>query len=214
MPRPFRLTIPLLAAALLALFAAAPAPAQAAPGADHAARRLHHRLARLLAGAAVGPAAAHRLHQHRLRRHAARPRLQPGRYDGDNEGHGGFLATDIANQNQLPGWLVRHPPRHRAHAPRHQRRLEQPSHRADPRRVRHAGGPDAGQQPGHEDPGGADHPDDPERLHRCPPRRGRAQQRHPRLGREQEHRRSRRSPWSTSSPASTRRGHRRRRTPE
>jgi lysophospholipase L1-like esterase len=26
-------------------------------------------------------------------------------YDGDNEGHGGFLATNIANQNQLPGWL-------------------------------------------------------------------------------------------------------------
>jgi lysophospholipase L1-like esterase len=27
-------------------------------------------------------------------------------HDGDNEGHGGFLATDIANQNQLPGWLA------------------------------------------------------------------------------------------------------------
>lgn len=27
-------------------------------------------------------------------------------YDGDNEGHGGFLATNIANQNQLPGWLA------------------------------------------------------------------------------------------------------------
>jgi lysophospholipase L1-like esterase len=26
-------------------------------------------------------------------------------YDGDNEGHGGFLATNVANQNQLPGWL-------------------------------------------------------------------------------------------------------------
>ena len=26
-------------------------------------------------------------------------------YDGDNEGHGGYLATNIANQNQLPGWL-------------------------------------------------------------------------------------------------------------
>ena len=26
-------------------------------------------------------------------------------YDGDNEGHGGFLATGILNQNQLPGWL-------------------------------------------------------------------------------------------------------------
>jgi len=26
-------------------------------------------------------------------------------YDGDNEGHGGYLATDIANNNQLPGWL-------------------------------------------------------------------------------------------------------------
>ncbi len=26
-------------------------------------------------------------------------------HDGDNEGHGGFLAVNIANQNQLPGWL-------------------------------------------------------------------------------------------------------------
>ncbi|WP_328912215.1 MULTISPECIES: GDSL-type esterase/lipase family protein [unclassified Streptomyces] len=26
-------------------------------------------------------------------------------YDGDNEGHGGILATNIASQNQLPGWL-------------------------------------------------------------------------------------------------------------
>jgi lysophospholipase L1-like esterase len=26
-------------------------------------------------------------------------------FDGDNEGHGGFLATNIANQNLLPGWL-------------------------------------------------------------------------------------------------------------
>ncbi|KAG8714593.1 hypothetical protein FRC12_021291 [Ceratobasidium sp. 428] len=26
-------------------------------------------------------------------------------YDGDNEGHGGYLATNIANQNQLPPWL-------------------------------------------------------------------------------------------------------------
>ena len=26
-------------------------------------------------------------------------------YDGENEGHGGFLVTNVANQNQLPGWL-------------------------------------------------------------------------------------------------------------
>ncbi|TFK61439.1 SGNH hydrolase, partial [Pluteus cervinus] len=26
-------------------------------------------------------------------------------YDGDNEGHGGFLGTNIADQNQLPPWL-------------------------------------------------------------------------------------------------------------
>ncbi|UBU14952.1 cellulose binding domain-containing protein [Nonomuraea gerenzanensis] len=26
-------------------------------------------------------------------------------HDGDNEGHGGYLATNIANQNLLPGWL-------------------------------------------------------------------------------------------------------------
>ncbi|MDT0347049.1 cellulose binding domain-containing protein [Streptomyces litchfieldiae] len=28
-----------------------------------------------------------------------------GSFDIDNEGHGGFLATGIANDNQLPGWL-------------------------------------------------------------------------------------------------------------
>src|SRR6185503_7079643 len=26
-------------------------------------------------------------------------------YDGDNEGHGGILATNIVSQNLLPGWL-------------------------------------------------------------------------------------------------------------
>lgn len=26
-------------------------------------------------------------------------------YDGDNEGHGGYLATNIASQSLLPGWL-------------------------------------------------------------------------------------------------------------
>jgi lysophospholipase L1-like esterase len=27
-------------------------------------------------------------------------------YDGENEGHGGFLVTNVANQNQLVGWLA------------------------------------------------------------------------------------------------------------
>jgi len=27
-------------------------------------------------------------------------------YDGENEGHGGYLATNIANQNLLPAWLA------------------------------------------------------------------------------------------------------------
>src|SRR5512145_345139 len=27
-------------------------------------------------------------------------------HDGDNEGHSGYLATDIADQNLLPGWLA------------------------------------------------------------------------------------------------------------
>jgi len=27
-------------------------------------------------------------------------------YDGENEGHGGFLATNVADQNQLPPWLA------------------------------------------------------------------------------------------------------------
>jgi lysophospholipase L1-like esterase len=31
------------------------------------------------------------------------------RYDRDNEGHSGFLAINIANQNQLDGWLNKNP---------------------------------------------------------------------------------------------------------
>jgi hypothetical protein len=31
------------------------------------------------------------------------------RYDRDNEGHSGFLAIDIANKNQLDGWLKTNP---------------------------------------------------------------------------------------------------------
>ncbi|PVH94665.1 carbohydrate esterase family 3 protein [Periconia macrospinosa] len=31
------------------------------------------------------------------------------KYDRDNEGHSGFLAINIANQNQLDGWLTRNP---------------------------------------------------------------------------------------------------------
>ena len=31
------------------------------------------------------------------------------KYDRDNEGHSGFLAINIANQNQLVGWLQKNP---------------------------------------------------------------------------------------------------------
>lgn len=31
------------------------------------------------------------------------------KYDRDNEGHSGFLAIDIANKNQLDGWLKQNP---------------------------------------------------------------------------------------------------------
>ena len=34
-------------------------------------------------------------------------------YDGENEGHGGFLATNVAAQNQLPGWLAAVHPRYK-----------------------------------------------------------------------------------------------------
>ena len=34
------------------------------------------------------------------------PQGCPVAYDGDNEGHGGILATNMANQNQLPAWLA------------------------------------------------------------------------------------------------------------
>lgn len=31
------------------------------------------------------------------------------KYDRDNEGHSGYLAVNIANQNQLDGWLQKNP---------------------------------------------------------------------------------------------------------
>jgi lysophospholipase L1-like esterase len=31
-------------------------------------------------------------------------------YDGENEGHGGYLATNIASQGQLVGWLTQTTP--------------------------------------------------------------------------------------------------------
>ena len=128
-------------------------------------------------------------------------------HDGDNEGHGGFLATNIANQNQLPGWLVRHPAGRRDHAPGHQRRVEQHCRRDDPHRVQQAGRPDAGQQPGHEDPRRQDHPDGPVQLSRwCQPGVARSTTRSP-PGPPARPPRSHRSPWSTSGPASTRRRH-------
>ena len=151
--------------------------------AHHAARRLDHRLARLLAGAALEPAAEHRLHQHRLRRHA-RP---------------AGLRRSLRRRQRGPRRL-----------PRHQRRRPEPaagwlsaarpdivlmhfgtndvwSNRADrddPGRVRQAGRPDAGQQPGDEDPGREDHPDEPVATAReCAAAGGRPQRRRSRPGR-------------------------------
>ncbi|MEK8169195.1 SGNH/GDSL hydrolase family protein [Streptomyces sp. M19] len=74
-------------------------------GARHAARRLHHRLPGCWRSelwnqlqdtgytsvdfvGTLGPQGC------------GRP------YDGDNEGHGGALVTQVADQNQLPGWLA------------------------------------------------------------------------------------------------------------
>ena len=109
-------------------------------------------------------------------------------YDGDNEGHGGFLATNVADQNQLVRLARRDPARHRDHALRHQRRLEQPADRDDPGRVQQAGRPDAGQQPDHEDPGRARSSRWPRRAAaRVPGPRGRPQQRDPGLGRLEDH---------------------------
>ena len=117
-----------------------------------------------------------------------RQRLLRSPYDGDNEGHGGFLATNIADQNQLPPWLAAATARHRAHALRHQRRVEQHPAATILAAYTKLVGPDAGQQPGHEDPRRADHPDEPVQLRRVRRSVVDAQQRDPGLGRRQDHR--------------------------
>ena len=95
---------------LIAALAFGGGPARAVrrrrPDADHAARRLHHRRSRLLARLALAPPAEDRIHQHRLRRHVPAAAAARVPYDGDNEGHGGYAATGIADQNQLPPWLA------------------------------------------------------------------------------------------------------------
>lgn len=105
MPRPFRLTIPLLAAALLALFVAAPAPAQADPV----------RIMPLGDSITGSPGCWRAILWNRLQDSGYRdidfvgtlgPQGCGQPYDGDNEGHGGALVTNVADQNQLPGWLA------------------------------------------------------------------------------------------------------------
>ena len=195
----------IMAAVVLTLLGAvglAARPARAhggGPGPDHAARRLHHRLARLLAGPALGPAAD--APDSPTSTSSARCRgggCIPARLRRRQRGPRRLLATGIADQNQLPGWLAAtRPDIVLMHFGTNDVWSNIP-HRDHPGRVQQAGRPDAGQQPGHEDPRRPDHPDDPERLHRLPGRRGRAQQRDPGLGRRARPPRSRRSPSSTS----------------
>ena len=97
------------------------------------------------------------------------------------------------------------PPRHRADALRHQRRVEQ--HRRRPRsspRTRTLVDQMRASNPSDEDPGRPDHPDEPEQLRRVRAAGGRPEQRDPGLGRRRRPRRRRRSRSSTSGPASAR----------
>ena len=104
-------------------------------------------------------------------------------YDGENEGHGGFLATNVASQNQLVGWLAATDPDVVLMHFGTNDVWSNIAARDDPGGVHHAGRPDAGHQPADEDPGRADHPDEPEHLRRVRPAGDRPQRRHPGLGR-------------------------------
>ena len=87
-------------------------------------------------------------------------------YDFNHEGHSGFSITGIADANQLPPWLTAARPQHHRHAPRHQRHVGRvDTARNQDHRVDQAHRPDAGEQPEHPHRHGADHPDEPGRLH-------------------------------------------------
>ena len=155
-------------------------------GAHHAPGRLHHRLAGLLARLAVDPVAAHRLHQHQLRRHAPchelrhplRRRQRRPRRLSRHQDRRPAPAARLA---------VRDPPGHRDHAPRHQRRVEQHPDSHHSRRLLHPGGPDAGQQTDHEDLGRADPADASEQLPAVRATGREPQRRDSRLGQVEEH---------------------------
>ena len=88
-------------------------------------------------------------------------------HDGDNEGHGGFLATNIANQNQLPGWLSATRPdivlMHLGTNDVWNNRS--PQRRSSPRSPRWSNQMRAS-NPAMQHPGRPDHPDEPEQLPR------------------------------------------------
>jgi len=103
-PRPITFTVPLLAAALLALFMAVPAPAQTNPV----------RIMPLGDSITGSPGCWRAILWNRLQNSGYRdidfvgtlgPQGCGQPYDGDNEGHGGALVTDVADQNLLLGWL-------------------------------------------------------------------------------------------------------------
>ncbi|CAG6391464.1 hypothetical protein SCOCK_120101 [Actinacidiphila cocklensis] len=112
--------------------------------ADHAARRLDHRVARLLARPALEPAPERRLHEHRLRRDPSAAGLRggvrrgqrgarrhPGHQHREPEPAAGLAFGDHAG--------------HRADAPRDERRVEQHPAEPDPGRLHDDGRADAGQ---------------------------------------------------------------------
>ena len=92
--------------------------------------------------------------EHRLRRHAARTGLWC-RLRRRQRGPRRFPRHQHRQPEPAAGLALGDASRCRDDAPGHQRRVEQHPGGHDPRRLRQAGRPDAGQQPGHEDPGRA-----------------------------------------------------------
>ena len=103
-----------LAALPLTLVVGLTAPSPALPavrraGAHHAARRLDHRLPRLLAGAALEPPAAAPATPTSTSSAPCSPQGCGSPYDGDNEGHGGCAGHQRRRPEPAARLAVRRP---------------------------------------------------------------------------------------------------------
>ena len=145
-----------------------------------------------------------RPHRHRLRRHARRRRAAGSPTTATTRATAASWPPTSPTRTSSCGWLAAHPARHRDHALRHERRVEQHRTATILAAFSQAGRPDAGQQPEHEDPRRQDHPDDATAVRTvCPERVVDLNNAIPAWAAGKTTAPVSRSPWSTSGPAST-----------